>query len=112
MNGRDGSNPRLSASQSAVFAFSAENSKIVRMFAHFLLSKGLGEAQIRLSAADLCSILSVENRAGALRPVVCRKKRVRQDIAFRRGNPPLPFRANDVGLAPVAWTPREARECE
>jgi hypothetical protein len=29
--------------------------------------------------------------------IVCQKKRIRQDIAFQRGNPPLPFRANDVG---------------
>ena len=56
-----------SASQSPISAFSAENSKIVRMLAHFLRSEGTGEAQIRPSVADLCSILSIENRAGALR---------------------------------------------
>jgi hypothetical protein len=32
----EGSNPPRSAKQSALFAFSAGNSKIVRMFAHFL----------------------------------------------------------------------------
>ena len=62
-----------SASQSAIFGFSAENLKIVRMFAHFLLSKGTGEAQIRPSIADLCSILSVENRAGALHAFICQE---------------------------------------
>jgi hypothetical protein len=66
MKGRDGSNPRLSANQSAILAFSAESSKIVRMFVHFLRPEGTGEAEIRPRAADLCSILSVENRAGAL----------------------------------------------
>ena len=35
------------------------------MFADFLLPKGTGDAQIRPPAADLGSILSVENRAGA-----------------------------------------------
>jgi hypothetical protein len=42
----------LSAKQSAIFAFSAEISKIVRMFAHFLVFKGTGEAHIR-SAAEM-----------------------------------------------------------
>jgi hypothetical protein len=54
-----------SAKQSAIFAFSAENSKIGRVLAHFLRPVGTGEAEIRPSAADLCLILSVETRAGA-----------------------------------------------
>ena len=57
--------PANRASQSVIFGFSAGNSKIVRMLAHFLRPEGTGEAEIRRSAADLCSILSVENRAGA-----------------------------------------------
>ena len=72
MKGLDGSNPPLSASQSAMFAFSAEKSKILRMLAHFLLLKGTGEVQILLSVADLWSILSVAGGAGALRAIVCR----------------------------------------
>lgn len=40
-----------------------ENTARVRAF---LLHEGTGEARIRLSTADLCSILSVENLAGAL----------------------------------------------
>jgi hypothetical protein len=40
MKGTGSSNPPLSASQSALFAFSAENSKIVRMFAKFVRFKG------------------------------------------------------------------------
>jgi hypothetical protein len=75
MKGRDGSNPRLSARQSAIAALSAENPKIGRMFAHFLLAEGTGEAQIRPSAANLWSILPVENRAGAPRAIVCQNKR-------------------------------------
>ncbi len=35
MKGLGGSNPRISAKQSAIFAFSAEKSKILRMFATF-----------------------------------------------------------------------------
>jgi hypothetical protein len=54
------------ATQSEIFALSAENSKIMRTLAGFLLFKGTGEAQIRASAPDLCPILSVESRAGAL----------------------------------------------
>jgi hypothetical protein len=87
--GLDGSNPLLSASQSAIFAFSAENSKILRIFADFVRLKGTGEAQIRPTAADLCSILSVENRAGALR------SREKSDlILFNKGR----FRAGDQRL--------------
>ena len=56
----------LPAKQSAIFACSAETSKILRMLAHFLRPEGTGEAWIRPLAADLCSILSVANRAGAL----------------------------------------------
>ncbi len=37
------------------------------MFAHFLLPEGTGGAQIPPTAVDLSSILTVENRAGALR---------------------------------------------
>jgi len=37
------------------------------MFAEFVRPKGTGEAQIRPAAAYSCSILSAENRAGALR---------------------------------------------
>jgi len=64
-SGPEGSNPSRSAKQSAIFAFSAGTSKIAHMFAHFLLSKGTGETQIRLSAVLYASILSVENRDGA-----------------------------------------------
>ena len=70
IKGLDGSNPLLSAKQSAIFAFSAGKSKIVRMFAYFVRPKGTGEAQIQPSAANLCPILSVENRTGALRAIV------------------------------------------
>jgi len=69
MKGRDGSNPRLSATQSAIFALSAENSKILRIFEHFVGLKGTREYQIPPSAAHFGSILSVEDRAGALRPI-------------------------------------------
>lgn len=62
-----------SATQSAIFAFAAENSKIVWTFAGFLLPKGTGDAQLRPSPASLCSILPVENRAGALRAIICQK---------------------------------------
>src|SRR5208282_3368888 len=65
MKGLGGSNPPLSATQSTISAFSAENLKTVRMFAHFLLSKGTGEAQIRTPATDSRPILSVGNRLGA-----------------------------------------------
>jgi len=47
IEGLDGSNPSLSATQSAIFAFSAEKSKIVRMLVHFVGVNGTGEAQIR-----------------------------------------------------------------
>jgi hypothetical protein len=57
---------KIPPKQSAISAFYNENPKIARMLAHFLRPEGTGEAWIRLSAADLCSILSVENRAGAL----------------------------------------------
>ena len=66
--GLDGSNPPLSAIQSEISAFSKGKSKIVRMLAHFLRPEGTGEAYIWPSVADLCSILSDENRAGALSP--------------------------------------------
>ena len=79
--GLDGSNPLRSASQSAVFAFSAENSKIVRMFAEFVRLKGTGESQFRPATADSCSILSVENRAGALHTSICQKN------AFAKSSP-------------------------
>ena len=64
-----GSNPTLSATQSAISAFSPKKSKMLRMFAKFVRFKGTGEAHVQQSAADLCSILSVEDRAGALRPI-------------------------------------------
>ena len=48
-----------SATQSAILAFSAVSSKIVRMLEHFLRPEGTGEAYIWPSVADLCSILSV-----------------------------------------------------
>jgi hypothetical protein len=54
-----------------VFALSADTSKILRTFAHFLPPKGTGESKFRLTADDSCSILSVENRLGALHPIVC-----------------------------------------
>ena len=60
------SNGCLPAKQSAIFAFSAENSKIARMFAHFSLPEGTGEAQIWPSAGHSGPILSFGNRAGAL----------------------------------------------
>jgi hypothetical protein len=41
------SNSLFSASQSALFAVSAENSKIVRLFAKFVRFKGTGESQFR-----------------------------------------------------------------
>jgi hypothetical protein len=62
-----------SAKQSAFFAFSAEGSKILRTFACFLGLEGTGEAQIPPSAAHLGSILSVENRAGALLATLSQK---------------------------------------
>ncbi len=37
------------------------------MFADFVRPKGTKESQFRPAVADSCSILSVENRAGALR---------------------------------------------
>jgi hypothetical protein len=46
--GLGSSNPSLSASQSAIFAFSAASSKIVRSSACFLPPKGTGESQIRI----------------------------------------------------------------
>jgi hypothetical protein len=73
-----------SAKQSSIFKFSTGRSKILRTFAHFLLPKGTGEAYILPLAADLCSILSVENRAGALSPHRLPKKRIRPSIAFRK----------------------------
>jgi hypothetical protein len=45
------------------------------MFAHFLLLLGTGEAQIQPLAAHFGSILSIENRAGALRQVFRAKMR-------------------------------------
>ena len=44
MKGLDGSNPTLSANQSAISEISLGNSKIARMFAHFLQPEGTGEA--------------------------------------------------------------------
>jgi hypothetical protein len=53
-NSRDteSSNLPRSASQSVIFAFSSENSKIPRTSAKFVRFKGTGEAQIRPQAAD------------------------------------------------------------
>ena len=82
--GLGGSYDCLPAKQSSIFAFSTGRSKILRTFAHFLLPKGTGEAYILPLAADLCSILSVENRAGALSPHRLPKKRIRPSIAFRK----------------------------
>ena len=48
----------------------AEKSKIPRMFAHYLLTEGTGEAQIRPSVGDLCSILSVRIEAVPFRDIV------------------------------------------
>ena len=42
--GLGGSNDCLTATQSAIFAFFARNSKLIRMFAHFLRPEGTGEA--------------------------------------------------------------------
>jgi hypothetical protein len=72
-----------SATQSSIFTFSAENSKIARVSAHFLEPEGTGEARIRPYAADFRYILSVENLAGALRTAL--NRRLRQDIAFSFG---------------------------
>lgn len=44
IKGLDDSNPALSATQSAISAFSAEESKILRMFAYFFDLKGTGDA--------------------------------------------------------------------
>ena len=44
-------------------------SKIPRMFAHYLLTEGTGEAQIRPSVGDLCSILSVRIEAVPFRDI-------------------------------------------
>ena len=45
VDGESGSHRTASsANQSAIFALSAENSKILRTFAHFLLPEGTGEA--------------------------------------------------------------------
>jgi hypothetical protein len=63
----------LPAKQSSISAFSAGTSKMPRLFAHFLRPESTGEALIRLSTADLCSILSVENLDGAL-PVLLPKR--------------------------------------
>jgi len=68
--GLGGSNDCLPATQSAISAFSAGSSKMLRMLARFLRPEGTGEAWVLPSAAHLCSILSVENRAGALPSVV------------------------------------------
>jgi len=87
MKGLGGSNPPPSATQSAIFAFSAERSKIGRMFAHFLLDEGIREAQIRPPSAESCSILSVENRAGALLRHRLPKNALAK--AFQRGNQPF-----------------------
>lgn len=57
----------LSATQSSIFAFSADKSKILRMFAKFVRLAGTGKSQFRPVAIDSYSILSVENQAGALR---------------------------------------------
>jgi hypothetical protein len=48
-------------------AFSTGKSKILSMFAILFDLRHPERGWIRPSAADLCSILSVENRAGALR---------------------------------------------
>jgi hypothetical protein len=82
--GLGGSNDCLPARQSAIFAFSAENSKIARVSAHFLEPEGTGEARIRPYAADFRYILSVENLTGALRTAALNRE-LRQDIAFSFG---------------------------
>jgi hypothetical protein len=74
----------LSAKQSAIFALSAEESKILRMFATFDRFQGTEESQIRPSAADSCSILSVENRASALSRHRLPKNSLVRGIAFQR----------------------------
>jgi hypothetical protein len=52
-----------SAKQSAIFAFPAENSKIVRMCAHFLLLRGTGEGQIRAAITFLAGLSIFEDEA-------------------------------------------------
>ena len=56
----------LSTIQSPDFAISAQTARIVRTLAGYLQVTGTGKRKIRPSAAGLRSILSVENRAGAL----------------------------------------------
>ena len=46
------SNLTRSATQSSAFAFSAEISKLPRMFANFVRLEGTGESQFRSAAAD------------------------------------------------------------
>jgi hypothetical protein len=65
-----GSNPGLSAIQSAIFALSAGKSKILRTFTHYSLPEGTGDGHILSSSAESSSILSVENRVGALYAIV------------------------------------------
>ena len=96
-----GSNRPRSANQSATFVFSAETSKIVRMFADSLPPKGTGETAIQAFAADSCSILSVENRAGAPSHRRLPKKGLRQDIGLSARKSAQPFRANDMGKGEV-----------
>src|ERR1039458_10099130 len=86
-----------SANQSATFVSSAETSKIVRMFADSLPPKGTGETAIQAFAADSCSILSVENRAGAPSHRRLPKKGLSQDIGLSARKSAQPFRANDMG---------------
>lgn len=59
------------------------------MFAHFLRSEGTGEAQILPRVADLGSILSVENRAGAPSRAVLPKVHLAASVSIahpRRNN--------------------------
>ena len=87
------SNLPLSASQSSIF--SAEKSKIFGTSTAFVRAKGTGESQFQLTAADLISILSVENRADApLHDPL--PKTPSPGHRLSRGIPLLPFRANDV----------------
>jgi hypothetical protein len=44
LKGLAGLNPPLSANQSAIFSFSAENWETGRMFAHLLRPEGTGES--------------------------------------------------------------------
>ena len=75
----------FSSKQSSIFALSAEKSKILRTFGTFVRFKGNAESQVQPSAARLGSILSGENRAGAILP----SHAIVAEIAFAGTSPML-----------------------